>query len=120
MNRSQRKGKNYEREIAKRLSKVFACNVRRTPCSGGLDIKGDLRNLSGPLEPYVFECKKQESLNIWACMRQAENQAASKVPVLIFSRNNTPDYVCMRLEDWMQIVDELSKEAGGVAVQDAV
>jgi len=101
---AQRKGKGYEREIAKKLSKAFDCNVRRVPNSGGLDIKGDLRNLSGPLERFVIECKKQERLNIWACLRQTMWQAGSKVGLLIFSRNNERDYVCLELNDFMAIL----------------
>jgi hypothetical protein len=102
---SQRKGKDYERYIAKLLAKAFDTNVRRTPCSGGLDIKGDLRNLSGPLEAYVFECKKQEKLNIWKCLQQTFLQAGSgKKGVLVFSRNHERDYVCMDIHDFIELL----------------
>ena len=101
---SQNKGKNYEREIAHKLSKVFNCDVRRVPCSGALDIKGDLRNLSGVLENYVFELKKQEKMNIWKCLQQTFRQAGHRVGVLIFSRNHERDYICMDLNDWIVLV----------------
>lgn len=107
--RAMTKGKGYERHIAKLLSKAFDCNVRRTPCSGALDIKGDLRNLSGALEDYVFECKKQEKLNIWAAIHQAQTQAGYKVWILIFSRNNEKDYVVMDLNDWIALVQKGSE-----------
>jgi Holliday junction resolvase len=92
-NRSLTKGKAYERKIAKVLSDAFGCNVRRVPCSGALDIKGDLRNLHGPLEQFVIECKKQEKLNIWKCLEQAQTQAGHKTGLLVFSRNNTDDFI---------------------------
>ena len=101
----QTKGKGYEREIAKKLSKMFDCNVRRTPCSGGLDIKGDLRNLSGALENWVFECKKQEKLNIWSAIKQARAAAGIKNWAVIFSRNRENcDYIVMDLNDWAAIL----------------
>lgn len=105
-NRSKRKGANYERRIASIFAKAFDTNVRRTPGSGNLDIKGDLRNLSGPLEPFVFECKKQERLNIWSCLRQTFTQAGHRKGVLVFSRNNERDYVCIDLNDFIELVQK--------------
>lgn len=113
MNKSQRKGKDYERRIAHILADAFDCRVRRVPNSGGLDIKGDLRNLSGALEDYIIECKKQEHLNIWACLAQTMRQAGSKVGLLIFSRNNERDYACLELNDLialLQRIEELKKQ----------
>ena len=104
--RAMRKGKNYERHIARLLGEAFGCNVRRTPGSGNLDIKGDLRNLAGTLEKFCFECKKQEHLNIWKCLKQTMDEAGSKVGVLIFSRNNEKDYVTMELNDWIALLQE--------------
>ena len=101
---SQQKGKRYERKIAKKLSAAFDCNVRRVPNSGGLDIKGDLRNLHGALDKFVIECKNQEKLNIWKCMQQAITQAGHKMGLLIFTRNNEKDYVCMELNDFIELL----------------
>jgi len=106
---SQQKGKRFEREIAKRFSDFFDCNVRRTPCSGGLDIKGDLRNLSGALESYVFECKHQENIGIWKCLEQTASEAGHKIGVLIFKRNRSKEYACLELQDWMNLVKELEE-----------
>lgn len=109
-NFAQRKGKGYERHIAKVLSKGLDCDVRRVPCSGALDIKGDLRNLSGPLAEWVFECKKQEKIGIWKCIAQAISQAGYKKWALIFSRNNEgADYVVMDLNDFIEIQQKLKE-----------
>ncbi len=110
MNKSQRKGKSYERHIAKILAETLDTRIRRTPNSGGLDIKGDIRNLFGTLEDYVIECKKQEHLNIWACLRQTMQQAGSKIGLLIFSRNNERDYVCFDLNDFIALIQKLQEE----------
>jgi len=102
----QKKGKAYERQIAKLLSKAFDCDVRRTPCSGGLDIKGDLRNLYGVLDRFVIECKKQEHINIWKALDQTTRQGGSKIGLLIFSRNNEKDYVCLELNDFIGLLQK--------------
>ena len=36
------KGKRYERDIAKKINKALGTNLRRTPLSGGLNLKGDI------------------------------------------------------------------------------
>lgn len=104
---AQTKGKGYERHIAKLLSQALGCNVRRVPCSGGLDIKGDLRNLSGVLENWVFECKKQEHLNIWNAIAQAKLEAGHRNWAVVFSRNNEgADYVAMDIHDFIGLIME--------------
>lgn len=81
---SRRKGSRGELEVAK----VFAdhgFNVRRTPNSGGLSIKGDLIGLDG----YSVEVKRQERLAIPAWLRQAHRDAGIDVPLLIFRTSAT-------------------------------
>lgn len=102
--KAKRKGSDYERKIAKLFSKAFNTNVRRTPGSGNLDISGDLRNLSGPLEAWVFELKKQEKINIWACIHQAQREAKYKKWALIFSRNREQDYVVLDINDFIELI----------------
>jgi Holliday junction resolvase len=107
---SQRKGKGYERHIAKVLSDAFDTIIRRTPNSGGLSIKGDMLNLHGDLEDSVIECKKQEKLNIWKCLEQTFRQARNKIGLLIFSRNNEGrDYACMDLQDYIGKLQEIKE-----------
>jgi Holliday junction resolvase len=44
---SQKKGKRFELQVAKYLSKEFETSIRRTPNSGGLSIKGDIMATQG-------------------------------------------------------------------------
>ena len=39
---ANQKGKRFERDVAKMINKKFETNVRRTPMSGGMEIKGDI------------------------------------------------------------------------------
>ena len=41
---SQAKGKKAERDVAKEINRFLGTNVRRTPQSGGMSIKGDKMN----------------------------------------------------------------------------
>jgi len=107
---SKRKGANYERKIAKLLSDAFDTKVSRIPMSGALpDWKGDLRDLTGVLKDFVWECKCQEKLNIWSALLQAEREAlgSTRIPVVVFTRNNAgKDYVALDLRDFLSILAE--------------
>lgn len=51
--------------------------------------------------PYSVEVKVQEKLNIWAALKQAEeNCLPNTKPMLCFRRNRTPMYVVVRAEDY--------------------
>jgi len=106
---SKVKGKNYERQIAKVIAKMFGIKCRRTPCSGGLDIKGDVMSLSGIASRFNWEIKRQEKLNIWRALRQSINDAGSKIPVVVFSKNFEPDYIALHLIDFLNILKELEE-----------
>ena len=87
------------------MSAGFDCNVRRTPNSGGLSIKGDIIDLSGPLKGWSFECKRQEKLNIWNAIAQAKRDARHKKWAVVFSRNNEGrDYVCIDMVDFIELM----------------
>lgn len=54
---------------------------------------------------FTFECKNKEALQIWAALEQAENHAKGSelTPLLVFSRNNAPDYVALRFDDFLKL-----------------
>ena len=108
---SQDKGKRFEREIAKTLNKKFGSNVRRTPNSGGLSIKGDIMDTQGILSEWSFECKNQEKLNIWKAFDQAANDSAGtrRTPIVVFTKNHDRTLACLEFEDWMNLVKELEE-----------
>lgn len=106
---SKIKGKTYERKVAKILSKAFNTKVQRVPCSGAFeDWKGDLRDLTGVLKSFVWECKHQERLNIWDCLRQSQAQSsAGRIPVLVFTKNYEKDFVALELQDFISILQQI-------------
>lgn len=98
------KGKRFERQIAKLLNTVFGSDVRRTPNSGGLSIKGDLIDLSGVLKDYHWELKAQEKLNIHAALEQSIRDCGAKTPLVVFKRNHSGSFVALRFEDFLNII----------------
>lgn len=100
-----KKGKDFERRIAKRIG------GRRTPCSGGLDIKGDIRNLSGPFADWVVECKAQEKGSIWAFIEQAKGEVSGSLKdwVVVWKRNNVPPIAVIDFESWCSLLEQIGE-----------
>lgn len=58
------------------------------------------------LLPIVCEAKNQESLNIWASLKQAEGHLKGLMrglPTLVFRRNRSEIYVAMKLKDLLKL-----------------
>ena len=108
---ANKKGKRFELQVAKYLSKEFNSEIRRTPNSGGLSIKGDIMATQGILSEYNWECKNQEKLNIWKALEQSANDCigSHKQPLVVFTKNYEKDYVALRLEDFTQLLLELEQ-----------
>ena len=108
---SQQKGKRFEREVAKQINKKFEnANCRRTPLSGGMDFKGDICSINDNsiISEFSFECKNQEKLNIWKALEQSRNDAPQRtMPVVVFRKNHSLDYIALELEDFLNIIKEL-------------
>jgi len=55
--------------------------------------------------PYSIECKNQEKISIWACLKQAEeNCVDGSTPLLVFSRNRSDTYVTLKFSDFLNII----------------
>ena len=109
---ANKKGKRFELQVAKYLSKEFNSEIRRTPNSGGLSIKGDIMATQGILSEFNWECcKNQEKLNIWKALEQSANDCigSHKQPLVVFTKNYEKDYVALRLEDFTQLLLELEQ-----------
>jgi hypothetical protein len=106
------KGKRYERAIAKKLNKFLDANVKRTPNSGGLSLKGDILTLDtkSPAFPYHWELKNQKSVHIPKWWKQTiDDCPVSKIPLLVY-RMNYDDMISMRLDDFIGLLIELNSE----------
>lgn len=92
------KGRRFQQwvrdQILERFPELGADDVlSRGMGSGGEDVI--LSTAARALVPISCECKNQESLSIWAAMEQATTNAGPHTPVVFFTRNRTPEYVCL-------------------------
>jgi hypothetical protein len=112
MGKSQRtKGQIGEREWAKILNDKFGTNYQRTPLSGGLDLKGDVRKAYGSkpsrIDDFSWEVKRQEKLNIYKALDQASRDSRYLTPIVAHRRNNGGWMCTLYAEDLLNIIKEL-------------
>ena len=105
---ANKKGKRFELKVAKYLAEKLQANIRRTPNSGGLSMKGDILCIddNSILSEFNWECKNQEKLNIWSSLEQAESNSGKHTPLLIFKRNRTKTYAVLEFDKLLELLDE--------------
>lgn len=97
---SQRKGRDGERELSAILNSYGFETVPGLAMNFGTE--ADLCGLEG----IHIECKRNEHLNIYEAMEQAEKDAerfADGMPCVFHRKNRKPWLVTMRLENWIDL-----------------
>jgi hypothetical protein len=108
---SQAKGKRAEREVAKLINRYLGTNVRRTPQSGGMSIKGDIIDINPDSAAYQFhfEVKDQKKLMIPKWWEQINDDCpVAKTPVNVF-KMNAQFYATMQFTDWLSLLAEIEE-----------
>lgn len=97
MGKAQRnKGAAAEREVAAIINDRLGTDLRRTPLSGGMTWKGDIRGW----DRMHVEVKRQERLSIPAWVKQAEDDCPEgDIPLVVFRQSREPWRVVIRLDD---------------------
>ena len=110
---ANKKGKRFELKVAKYLAERLDANIRRTPNSGGLSMKGDILCIddNSILSEFNWECKNQEKLNIWKALEQSRNDCLgnAKMPVVCFTKNHERDYIALELDDFVNLLIEVEE-----------
>lgn len=106
MSRAERdKGTRGEREVVAILGR-WGFTAHRTPNSGGLFMAGDVVGVEG----YHLEVKRQERLQLWEWLRQAQADApAGSSPVVVFRRNGGHWYAALPVEDLLYAIRKASE-----------
>lgn len=108
------KGSAYERKIAKIFSDEYGITLKRTPKSGGFSkanaqFCGDITAIDANFVLHI-ECKNQKVITIEKWITQSEEDCQKgKIPVVVYKRmrgNKVGDYINMRLEDFLSVVDK--------------
>ena len=87
-------------------------HAQRTPMSGAMaGMKSDLLTRL----PFSIECKNQETWRPLAYYNQAKagiNLGSGKIPVVVMKANNTPIFVMMEGQDWINLVSAAVNKTG--------
>jgi hypothetical protein len=72
----------------------------------GIDIK--LSTHARKIFPYAVECKNMEKINIWATIKQCEENAIKEhlTPLIVFKRNRAEPHVVLKWEDFLKLVSQ--------------
>ncbi len=111
--KSKRKGSNYERKVARDLTKITGYNWRRVPYSGASYIPGDVTIVEGDIKlGYVVELKNRADLTLSRIFKHPavlgeylkegdilifnnEGQSIAVVPQTFFKKTlDMPIYLC--------------------------
>ncbi len=100
------KGRKLQNHVAKRIRQKFnlsESDVKPVLMSGtGMDVQ--LSSSARDAFPFAVECKNNERLNIWQALEQAERNSDGLTPVVCFKRNRSEVYVCLKFEDFMELL----------------
>lgn len=114
---SRQKGARGEREVIDIIQKFFGIKWARTPLSGGMDIKSDIRRPHGCessiCDLFHWEVKFQEKLNIWSAFSQSINDSQKDpyktIPLVVYRKKNTDWRVTLTLDDFLSLLLELQQ-----------
>lgn len=102
---SRNKGKRGELELAKILG-CYGYETRRGQQYCGANGDADVVGVPG----IHIECKRVESLNIYAAMEQSTKDAKDGEAPAVFHRKNGKRWlVTMELDDWMKLYKEANR-----------
>ena len=101
---SRQKGKRGELELAKVLRSLGYEEARRGQQYSGANGDADVVGVPG----LHIECKRVESLNVEAALKQAESDApGGQIPVVMHRKNGDGWKVTLRLETFIRIYQVL-------------
>lgn len=104
------KGREFQKEIVKIILKNFPDLDETQVRSTSMGVSGcDIQLSSGAQEQFNFaiEAKRQESINIWEAIKQSEDPKRKGVPLLVFKRNRSDIYACLKFETLVKLVKEI-------------
>ena len=110
-NRSRRKGHDFEREVARKLCRIFpearrGWQYSRERAEWPCDVDGT---------PFRVECKVGKQPNLWSALDQVVRDRAladDPRPVAVIARRNRGkgrsrrDVVVMLFDEWLQLLEE--------------
>tara|TARA_R100000808_G_scaffold25034_1_gene60693 strand:+ start:15599 stop:15946 length:348 start_codon:yes stop_codon:yes gene_type:complete len=108
---SKAKGRRLQNLVRDKLRAAFDSLLEED------DIKSQIMGMTGEdivlspaarkLIPYSIECKNVERLNVWKCIKQAEDNVQKDCnPALVIKRNQQSPYILIPLDEWISIIQK--------------
>lgn len=108
---SKAKGRRLQNLVRDKLRAAFGSLLEED------DIKSQIMGMTGEdivlspaarkLIPYSIECKNVERLNVWKCIKQAEDNTHDDCePALVIKRNQQSPYILIPLDEWISIISK--------------
>lgn len=105
---SRQKGQRGEREVAKLIHDTLGHDTHRGFQSRGGSEQPDVVGLPG----HHVEVKRTEKLQIWAAMRQAEDDCdEASMPIVFARKSREPWLVILWAEDYLRLLKEKEEKA---------
>ena len=108
---AKNKGKRLQNTVrnllVEKYSKVLEPGDFKSTTMGESGIDVPLSPAARKLFPWGIECKNQEAISIWKCLKQAETAADDEdlKPILVFKRNKSKTYAVLELQDFLDLLD---------------
>lgn len=113
---AQAKGKQFERDVAKKVQSVLGIEMRRTPSNERWKTRGgdvNPRNYFSIAGRFHWELKNQETWKILDWFKKASDDAEElRTPLVVVSRNREREYVFLTLDDFLRLLVELQGYEG--------
>lgn len=107
---SKDKGKRGENELAKLLREHGYTGARRSVQYCGANGDADVIDA---LDGVHIECKRNERLNIYEAMEQAQRDAREgEKPAVFHRKNRKPWLVTMAFNDWLSLYEAAQEREG--------
>lgn len=103
----KQKGNRLQNDIIKKLLNSFqdltTNDLRSVPGSvPGEDIW--MSEKAKSIIGFAIEAKNQEKISIWKCLEQAEDPKRKGTPLLVFKRNRSDVYCCLKFDDFLKLL----------------
>lgn len=111
--RSRRKGHDFEREIARRLSDATGLDYQRVLVEPRDGNSGDV---DAPGSAFTFQCKVGARPSVWRALSEAQEAAPeSRTPVGVVKRNGSgrhdpaEEVAILNLSDFLELAGRLTR-----------
>jgi hypothetical protein len=104
------KGRKLQQTVVADILSAFPTLTQNDVRSTSMGAQGEdilLSEAARKLLPFSFECKNQETLNIWKAIEQARSNCdEGHTPAVVFKKNKESPHVAIPLSCFMKLVSE--------------